>query len=137
MALIQRVFSITEPQEKWLLGRAAELGISHAELMRRIMDAARGEMGELLSASSKAPALLAPMAPAVERAPTERAAAISELMRYCVEHRIPETRITELLAARVDNGDWRQAQAADYRAVLFMLRYGSDPVLFPNGEQPA
>jgi hypothetical protein len=133
MALIQRVFSITEPQEKWLLGRAAELGISHAELMRRIMDAARGEMGELLAASTKAPALLAPIAPPVERAPTERAAAISELMRYCVEHRIPETRITELLTMQMQGADWRSADAMDYYAVLNSLKHG----VWKPGEQPA
>lgn len=130
MALIQRVFSITEPQEKWLLGRAAELGISHAELMRRIMDAARGEMGELLAARTKAPALLAP---AVEIAPTERAAAISELMRYCVEHRIPETRITELLTMQMDGADWRGADAVDYYAVLNSLKHG----VWKPSEQPA
>lgn len=134
MPLIQRVFSITKPQEDWLLSRSAQLGISHAELMRRIMDAARGEMGELLLASSKAPAIMAP-AQANSLPPTERSGAILDLMRYCSENRIPETRITELLRARMDGGDWRQASAADYRAVLFMLQHSSDPARFYSGEQ--
>src|SRR5689334_926620 len=124
MALIQRVFSITKPQEDWLLTRSAQLGISHAELMRRIMDAARGEMGELVSASNQAPALLAPCVPAVNATPKERSASIMDLMRYCMEYKIPETRITELLTARMNGGDWRQASAADYRAVLDLLIYG-------------
>jgi hypothetical protein len=129
MALIQRVFSISAPQEEWLLSRSAQLGISHAELMRRIMDAARGEMGELLMVSSKAPALFGAQTPPAQ-APTERAAAIAELMRYCRDQHIPERAITPLLAQRMGDGDWRQADAADYRSVLFTLRYGSDPPLF-------
>lgn len=136
MPLIQRVFSITKPQEEWLLTRSKQLGISYAELMRRVMDAARGEMDELLSASSKAPAILAPpIAPA--QPPTERAAAILDLMRYAQENRIPDVRISELLCERTNSKDWRQASAADYRSVLFSLKYGADPSLFDTGEPGA
>jgi hypothetical protein len=125
MPLVQRMFSLTKPQEEWLKARAAQVGISPAELMRRIMDAARGEIGELLTASSRAPSLLAPSpAPAVSAPPSERAAAILELMRYCQEHHIPETRITELLTRVGALDDWRQASAADYQAVLDVLVYG-------------
>jgi hypothetical protein len=135
MPLVKRVFALTPPQDTWLTERASVLGITTAELSRRIMDAARGEMGELLLASNKAPAILGAVTPQAT-APTERSAAILELMRYCQEHKIPEARITELLTKRVYGADWRQADANDYRSVLFTLRYGSDPPLFDPGEQP-
>lgn len=133
MALKQRLFSLTEPQERWLLTRAGELGISHAELMRRILDAARGEIGELNAASAPPPATLAPgNGNPRGAAPSERSAAILDLMRYCQEHKIPENRITQLLTDRMNGGDWRQAQAADYRAVLMVLQHSTDSTLYPG-----
>ena len=134
MALKQRLFSLTEPQERWLLTRAGELGISHAELMRRILDAARGEIGELNAASAPPPATLAPgNGNPRGAAPSERSAAISDLMRYCQEHKIPEIKITELLTRTVGGGDWRQASAMDYYAVLNTLKHGE----WQPCEQPA
>lgn len=131
MPLKQRLFSITEPQEKWLLARATQLGVSHAELMRRILDAARGEIGELETTKNRVAVpdqLLAPVANIVPTAqpPTERAAAISELIRYCHDNRISENRIITLLRERMDGGDWRQAGAVEYRAVLDALRSQDD-----------
>jgi hypothetical protein len=40
--MIKRVISFTEPQVQWLEAEAKRLGISVAELVRRIIDQARG-----------------------------------------------------------------------------------------------
>lgn len=40
--MIKIVISVTEPQQEWLKAEAARLGISVAELIRRIVDQKRG-----------------------------------------------------------------------------------------------
>lgn len=40
--MIKIVVSVTEPQQDWLKAEAARLGISVAELVRRIIDEKRG-----------------------------------------------------------------------------------------------
>ncbi len=42
MKLMKRLISFTEPQIAWLESEAQRLGISVPELVRRIIDAARG-----------------------------------------------------------------------------------------------